>query len=115
MFLNEKTSCVLFFCHMLVRTVVEYLKRWGHTPQRPRRLAHLQDPADVMDWLEKTYPAVERRAHRGGAEISGAMQRVPVLTTIPDAVRAGGCGSGDPGVGQPLSREPRRIGTNGGM
>jgi transposase len=54
---------------MPIRTVGEYLKRWGYTPKRPRRKARRQDPAEVREWLEKTYPKIEARAAREGAEI----------------------------------------------
>lgn len=54
---------------MPVRTVGEYLKRWGYTAKVPRRHARDQDPEEVAEWLEWTYPAIERRAAREGAEI----------------------------------------------
>jgi transposase len=54
---------------MPVRTVGEYLKRWGYTAKVPRRHAKDQDPEEVREWLEVTYPAIERRAAREGAEI----------------------------------------------
>src|SRR6516165_9517849 len=52
-----------------VRTVGDYLKRWGYTAKVPRRHAKDQDPREVAEWLEWTYPAIERRAAREGAEI----------------------------------------------
>jgi transposase len=52
-----------------IRTVGEYLLRWGYTPQKPVRKAYKQDPQAVAAWLEKTYPAIERRAAEAGAEI----------------------------------------------
>jgi transposase len=54
---------------MPVRTVGEYLKRWGYTAKSPRRHAKDQDPEEVAEWLEWTYPAIERRATLEGAEI----------------------------------------------
>jgi transposase len=54
---------------MPLRTVGEYLKRWGYTAKRPRRHARDQDPAAVRAWLRQTYPALEARAFREGAEI----------------------------------------------
>src|SRR5262249_32590923 len=44
---------------MPVRTVGEYLKRWGYTPKRPRRRARRQDPEEVRRWLKFTYPVIE--------------------------------------------------------
>src|SRR3954464_11401944 len=52
-----------------IRTVGEYLRRWGYTPQKPVRKAYKQDPEAVTHWLEKTYPDIERRAAAEGAEI----------------------------------------------
>jgi transposase len=54
---------------MPVRTVGEYLKRWGYTAKAPRRHAQDQDPDEVDRWLNETDPAIERRAAREGAEI----------------------------------------------
>ena len=52
-----------------IRTVGEYLRRWGYTPQKPVRKAYKQDPEAVAEWLERTYPAIERRAAKEGGEI----------------------------------------------
>ncbi len=54
---------------MPVRTVGEYLRRWGYTAKVLRRHAKDQDPEEVRQWLEETYPAIERQAAREGAEI----------------------------------------------
>ena len=54
---------------MPVRTVGEYLQRWGYTAKVPRRHARDQDPEEVREWLEETYPAIERRAAAEDAEI----------------------------------------------
>jgi hypothetical protein len=58
-----------FGIDLAVRTVGEYLKRWGYTAKRPRRHARKQDPEEVRQWLEETYPAIEKRAEEEGAEI----------------------------------------------
>jgi transposase len=55
--------------NMPVRTVGEYLKRWGYTPKVPRRHAKDQDPEEVREWLDETYPSLAARAAREGAEI----------------------------------------------
>src|SRR5512135_683693 len=52
-----------------IRTVGEYLRRWGYTPQKPVRKAYKQDPKAVAEWLEETYPAIERRAAKEDGEI----------------------------------------------
>jgi len=54
---------------MPVRTVGEYLRRWGYTPKRPQRHAREQDPEEVRQWLEETYPILRARAKSEGAEI----------------------------------------------
>lgn len=51
------------------RTVGRYLKRWGFTAKQPRRHARDQDPEEVRQWLEGTYPAIEARAKQEDAEI----------------------------------------------
>ena len=58
-----------FDVSLAVRTVGRYLKRWGFTAKRPRRHARDQDPDEVRQWLEETYPAIEARADREGAVI----------------------------------------------
>src|SRR3954452_17857732 len=52
-----------------IRTVGEYLARWGYTPQKPVRKAYKQDPEAVAEWLEETYPEIERRAAAEGGDI----------------------------------------------
>lgn len=54
---------------MPVRTVGEYLRRWGYTAKRPRRHARQQDPEEVREWLKTAYPALEKRAKKEGAAI----------------------------------------------
>jgi transposase len=54
---------------MPIRTVGNYLLRWGFTPQRPRKRAYEQQPAAVKQWLRETYPGIARRAKQQGAQI----------------------------------------------
>lgn len=54
---------------MPIRTVGEYLKRWGFTPQKPLRRAYEQDPEAVQKWLDEEYAALAARARREQAEI----------------------------------------------
>lgn len=51
------------------RTVGLYLRRWGYTSKKPARHAQKQDPDEVEQWLEETYPAIERQAAKEDAEI----------------------------------------------
>lgn len=52
-----------------IRTVGEYLKRWGMTPQKPQKRAYEQRAPEVKAWLEEEYPAIQARAKREEAEI----------------------------------------------
>jgi transposase len=52
-----------------IRTVGEYLRRWGYTPQKPVRKAYKQGPKAVTEWLEETSPQSEKRAAEGGGEV----------------------------------------------
>lgn len=54
---------------MPIRTVGEYLKRWGYTAKVPRRHARRQAPEEVRRWREETYPALVERARRERAVI----------------------------------------------
>jgi transposase len=58
-----------FGLRLPIRTVGEYLRRWGLTPQRPVRHAARQEPEEVRRWLEEEYPALAARAKAEGAEI----------------------------------------------
>jgi transposase len=55
---------------MPIRTVGEYLNRWGYTPQKPLKRAYEQDPEQVQAWLDIEYPALQRRAQQENAEIA---------------------------------------------
>ena len=54
---------------MPIRTVGEYLKRWGFTPQKPLKRAYEQKPERVEAWLKDEYPLIAERAKAEGAEI----------------------------------------------
>ena len=53
-----------------IRTVGEYLKRWGFTPQKPLKRAYEQNPKAVENWLDSEYPAIVQRAQEEKAEIA---------------------------------------------
>lgn len=59
----------LFSIEMPIRTVGEYLKRWGFTPQKPLRRAYEQNPKLVQKWLDEQYPAIAAKAKKEDAEI----------------------------------------------
>ena len=60
----------LFSINMPIRTVGEYLSRWGFTPQKPLRKAYEQNPKLVQKWLDEQYPVISARAKQEDAEIN---------------------------------------------
>ncbi len=52
-----------------IRTVGEYLHRWGFTPQKLIKKAYEQQPERVKKWLDEEYPGIARKAREEGAEI----------------------------------------------
>ena len=54
---------------MPIRTVGEYLNRWGFTVQRPAKREVNQKPELVDAWLNKQYPDIHKAAKNEGAEI----------------------------------------------
>lgn len=54
---------------LAIRTVGEYLKRWGMTPQKPQKRAYEQRAPEVKAWLKEAYPAIQAQAKRENAEI----------------------------------------------
>lgn len=59
----------LYSVQMPIRSVGEYLKRWGFTPQKPITRAYEKNPKAVRQWLDETYPAIAQRAKKERAEI----------------------------------------------
>ncbi len=54
---------------LALRTVGDYLRRWGMTPQRPIERAYSQNPKKIEKWLEEEYPEIKKRAEEDGAII----------------------------------------------
>ena len=71
-----------FGIDMPVRTVGEYLKRWGFTPQKPIKVAYEQKPEAVKKWLKEEYPAISRRAKTEKAEIHWADETAVMNTDV---------------------------------
>lgn len=67
---------------MPVRTVGEYLRRWGFTPQKPIKVAYEQKPEAVKKWLEEEYPAISARAKAEKAEIHWADETAVMNTDV---------------------------------
>ncbi len=59
----------LYRIDMPIRTVGEYLKRWGFTPQKPLKRAYEQNPEAVKQWVEEEYPKITEKAKKDDAEI----------------------------------------------
>jgi transposase len=58
-----------FGVRLSIRSVGDYLARWGYTPQKAARRAYERDDAAVKAWLAVAYPRIVRRAKREGAEL----------------------------------------------
>lgn len=58
-----------FKIRLPIRTVGDYLQRWGFTPQKPAKASYEQQPAQVKQWLDEVYPAIRERAKCEEAEI----------------------------------------------
>ena len=59
----------LYRVDISLRTVSNYLKRWGFTCQRPTKKAYFVDNVKVDCFMKKEYPAIAARAKKEGAEI----------------------------------------------
>lgn len=55
--------------NIAVRTMGDYLKSWGFTPQKPKKKAYEQNSKSVNKWLEEEYPKIKRQAQKENAEI----------------------------------------------
>ena len=60
----------LFKVKLTLRTISNYMARWGFTPQKPMKLAYEQKPEAVKAWLTQGYPEIARRARAENAEIN---------------------------------------------
>ena len=59
----------LWAIDMPIRTVGDYLKRWGFTPQKSLRKAYKQNPEAVKAWLTRAYPGIQKRSKKEDAVI----------------------------------------------
>ena len=64
MYLQDK-----YKIRVALRTLSEYLKRWGFTAQKPIKKAYAQSSEAVKRWLEKDYPEIHARSKKEKAEI----------------------------------------------
>jgi transposase len=56
-----------FGVRLALRTVSDYLRRWGFTPQRPIKRALERQDAAIQAWLAEHYPKIATRAKAEGA------------------------------------------------
>ena len=54
---------------IVIRTIGDYMKRWGFTPQKPIKSAYERSPKAVQHWLDSTYPEIQKQARKEKAEI----------------------------------------------
>lgn len=54
---------------LAVRTVGDYLARWGMTPQKPVERAYQRNPKAIQKWLEEDFPKLKEQAKKDGATI----------------------------------------------
>lgn len=58
-----------FHIKISIRSIGNYLDRWGFTPQKPLKRAYEQNPKKIQTWLEREYPTIQERAKAEDAEI----------------------------------------------
>ena len=54
---------------LAINTMGDYLRKWGYTPQRPKKRAYEQNSKSVQKWLAEEYPAIVKKAKGENAEI----------------------------------------------
>jgi len=52
-----------------ISTMGKYLKKWGFSPQKPKKRAYEQNSKLVQKWIDEEYPAIKKRAKEEGAII----------------------------------------------
>ncbi len=71
-----------FGIELPIRTMGEYPKRWGFTPQKPITRVYEQRPEAVKVWLDEQYPAIPERAKLEDAEIHWGDETAVVNTDV---------------------------------
>ena len=59
----------LWSIRLALRTISDYMKRWGFTPQKPAKAAYERNPNAVQKWLDEEYPFIKKRAKLFGGEV----------------------------------------------
>ena len=75
-----------FGIEMPLRTVGEYLKRWGFTVQRPAKQAMNQKNEQVEKWLNNQYPSIRDNAKKKKQKYFGQVKQP--FKTLPITLEA---------------------------
>jgi hypothetical protein len=54
---------------LAITTMGAYLRKWGFTPQKPKKVAYEQCSKKVQNWLDHEYPAIKQSAKQENAII----------------------------------------------
>ena len=54
---------------LAITTMGDYLRKWGFTPQKPKKMAYEQCPKKVQKWLDEEYPSIKQAAKQEEAII----------------------------------------------
>lgn len=60
---------VRFGIEVPIRTIGDYLKRWGFTPQKPIKKAYQRNDEHVQMWLKEEFPKIKQQAKAEDADI----------------------------------------------
>ncbi len=58
-----------FGVELAINTMGDYLRKWGFSPQKPKKRAYEQCSKKVQKWLDEEYPAIKQKAKKEGAVI----------------------------------------------
>lgn len=54
---------------LAINTMGDYLRKWGFSPQKPKKKAYEQCDKKVQKWLDEEYPKIKKAAEKDDAEI----------------------------------------------
>ncbi len=78
-----------FKVELTLRTIGNYMKRWGFTSQKPLKLAYEQKPEEIRKWLDESCPVIAKRAKAEDAEINWADETGADRVVLPGAIFTG--------------------------
>ena len=59
----------LWSIRLTLRTISDYMKRRGFTPQKPAKMPYERNPKAVQKWLNEDYPFIKKRAKLIGGQV----------------------------------------------